>query len=136
MPRLRKAAATSAKYAVPVLLAARLVGPRAKAVYHGATVERRARAAALSHAESARQGAILEVRREGMRTWVVFSEGTAAAAYPPVADLPAVVAGANLNKKVTPERFRAHLAERSVPGRALASVDGGLSRWRRARRRQ
>jgi hypothetical protein len=135
MPRLRKVAATSAKVAVPVLLAARLAGPRARAAYHSATVERSARAAALAHAESAAQGAILEVRRQGTRTWVVFSEGAAVAAYPPVADLEVLVAGANLSKKVTPERFRAHLAERSAPGRALASVEGALSRWRRARRR-
>lgn len=117
---------------VPVLW--RTAGRPAADAAQRAIAVRTARTTALRHAETVDQGAILKVYDEGHPVWVVFSAATIVTSYPPrEGKLDALVASADLAKKMTPEQFRARQAERSRRRRALWAARDKATAWRRGR---
>ena len=74
----------------------------------------------------------------GETHWVVFSAGKPVAAYPKsTRPLEELIADANLNKKMTPEQFRARQTAASRRQKALDAAHGVVTQLRnRARTRR
>jgi len=89
------------------------------------------RRTALKHADTVNEGAILMVMDAGETHWVVFSAGKPVATYPASPrSLEELIADANLNKKMTPEQFRARQAAASKRQKALDAAHGVVTQLR------
>jgi hypothetical protein len=89
------------------------------------------RRTALKHADTVNAGAILMVMDAGETHWVVFSAGKPVAAYPTsTRSLDELIADANLNKKMTPEQFRARQTAASRRQTALDAAHGVVTQLR------
>jgi hypothetical protein len=122
------------RYGPQAQLVWRYAAKPATAAAQYAILAAQARRTALRHADTVVDGAIVKVFDQGNAHWVVFSAGTPLASYPLAAgDLEALVAHADLTKKMTPDQFRHRKAEHSKRRRARVAATGLRSQLRSRR---
>ena len=136
MSWIKPAGKKAAKYGPQAMLVWKHAGRPLTDAAQQTFLSRQGRRTALGHADTVQAGAILRVVDRGVTRWVVFSAGTPIACYPP-SDRPLadVVEHADLSKTMTPEQFRARMAERSRRRRAVDAATNLAGELRRRRDR-
>jgi hypothetical protein len=131
MGRLRNVGTKAVKYGPQAAILWKYAAVPVTAAAQRAFTAQVSRRTALKHADTVKSGAILMVMDAGETHWVVFSAGKPVAAYPASSrPLDELIADANLNKKMTPEQFRARQAEASRRQKALDAAHGVVTQLR------
>ncbi len=120
MGRIRRAGTKAVKYGPQAALVWKYAAAPVTAAAQRTYAAHANRRTALKHAETVNEGAILMVMDQGIIHWVVFSGGKPVASYPPpLTSLEALIADANLTKKMTPDQYRARQASASKRRQAV-----------------
>ena len=131
MGRLRNVGTKAVKYGPQAAILWKYAAVPVTTAAQRAFTAQVSRRTALKHADTVNSGAILMVMDAGETHWVVFSAGKPVAAYPASSrPLDELIADANLNKKMTPEQFRARQAEASRRQKALDAAHGVVTQLR------
>jgi hypothetical protein len=133
---IRPVGKKAAKYGPQAVLVWKHAGRPLTDAAQQTLLSRHGRRTALGHADTVKSGAILRVVDHGVTRWVVLSAGKPIACYPP-SDRPLaeVIEHVDLSKTMTPDQFRARLAERSRRRRALDAATNLAGELRRRRDR-
>ncbi len=134
MGRIRRASTKAVKYGPQAALVWKYAAAPVTAAAQRTYAAHANRRTALKHAETVNEGAILMVMDQGTIHWVVFSGGKPLASYPSAAtSLEALIADANLTKKMTPDQYRARQASASKRQQAVDVAKTLSSQLRRRR---
>ena len=131
MGRMRNVGSKAVRYGPQAAILWKYAAVPVTAAAQRAFAAQVSRRTALKHADTVNAGAILMVMDAGETHWVVFSAGKPVAAYPTsTRSLDELIVDANLNKKMTPEQFRARQTAASRRQKALDAAHGVVTQLR------